>query len=156
MDPTNKTLMEYALKLIGKRRYTVRELREKLEKKIRDPRINVEFEEIEKVISRLQEYGYLNDLDYTGAYIRDQLARKPQGIRLLKTSLSQKGIPSEIINSAIDTQKIDELELAGKAVSKKQKSLQKFSQQARREKLYRFLLSRGFNMETITKIISLQ
>lgn len=134
----------------------MRELREKLEKKVRDPRMQAEFEEIEEVIPRLQKYGYLNDLDYTGAYIRDQLARKPQGIRLLKTNLSRKGIPSEIINSAIAAQNINEAELAGRAASKKQKSIRKYSPQVRREKLYRFLLSRGFNMETITKIISRQ
>lgn len=177
MKTKENTLMLYALKLIEKRMYTVRGMREKLKSKERALKVQetsnkagsadaktgkkrgesaetqVGIEEIEQVISKLKEYKYLDDGEYAGAYIRDQIARKPQGIRLLRMNLSKKGVTSEVIVKAITEYNMDEMEIALRAVSGKRKALTKYPQKTRREKLYRFLLSRGFNMETVLKVV---
>ncbi|PMP67654.1 regulatory protein RecX, partial [Desulfurella multipotens] len=51
--------LDYAFKLISKKRYTSKELQEKLEQKGIDP---------EPIINRLKELNYLNDLEYAIDY----------------------------------------------------------------------------------------
>lgn len=104
---------------------------------------------IDQIISRLKDLKFLNDEEFVALYIRDQLARKPQGIRLLKNSLTKKGIAAETISNAIQAASIDETQLASTAIHKKSKSLASLPQKKREEKLMRFLLSRGFSINTV-------
>ncbi|MFC1748031.1 regulatory protein RecX [Pseudomonadota bacterium] len=150
---SHKALEEYALKILGGKRYSMREMQEKLEKRIKNPKHSGTDEDIYSIIEKLKKYKYLDDEDYAAVYISDQLKRKPQGLRLLKTSLSLKGIPAEIVARALDGKEIDEITLAASAAEKKKRSLGKFAPQVQREKLYRFLLSRGFNTETILRVL---
>ena len=143
-----KHVFGYACAVLARRRYSSNELRKKLLKRYR-----TQAEPIEQVISRLMELRYVNDLEYTNLFIDDQLRRKPQGIRLLRQKLAQKGIPEELIHESFRAKELDEVALATTAIQKKLKTLQGVSGQKKVEKIYRFLGSRGFSTGTITRVL---
>jgi|WetSurMetagenome_2_1015567.scaffolds.fasta_scaffold101111_2 regulatory protein len=180
---TKKLLYDYALKLLGGRRYTIAEMQKKLAaraKKIRvattdpmtgwgtgyyavpqdqteesDAGFAQTTEEIETIIARLKEYRFLDDREYASLYIRDHLRRKPQGTMLLKMKLSARGLPKEIIAQALQAAEINETGLAGKIAAKKIKTLRKGSNpaQKQKEKLARFLISRGFGSRAVAETL---
>lgn len=142
-------LLQYAVKLLSKRRYTVYQLKRKLlQKKLATT------QEIDALIERLQKLKYLDDELFTELFIEDALRRKPQGIMMVKNSLIKKGIEPQVIAKKLELKTIDEMEVAKKASEKKLQTLQRFSHFQQKEKLYRFLLSRGFPQNTIFKVLS--
>lgn len=165
----HKLLFEYACRILTRRRYTVTELRKKLTQRVllytrRTGKNSLAKEDlkvaaakhdstVEAVITQLLGLKFLDDKEYVQLFIEDQLRRKPQGVRLLKRSLSHKGIAGDLIQMAIKANLPDELELARAAVQKKMRSLQKATPQKRKEKLYRFLASRGFESGVILKVV---
>ena len=67
-------LIEYALKLISRKRYTQKEIEKKLKGK--------EFakgDDIDKVIARLKEYKYINDDEYAKDFIDNRARFSPRG-----------------------------------------------------------------------------
>jgi len=110
-------------------------------------------DEVDKVINRLLELKYLNDLEYTGLFIDEQLRRAPQGVMMLKKRLSAKGLDKSLFENALQSRRIDELELAEKALQKKLRTLVKTQPKKLQPKLYRFLMSRGFSPPAAIKAI---
>jgi len=130
--------MHYALYLIGRRYYSEKELRDKLKRRTEN------LEELEKIIARLKEMKLLDDLKYASAYVRSELSRAPQGFKSIKYRLLKKGFKPHDIEITLAGSQIDEVQLAREALSKKAKSLKKTDNTKYTQKLYRFLLSRGF------------
>jgi regulatory protein len=159
------SLLQYALWLLGRQRYTRSGIRQKLMEmsKKKSPVTGsqsdsqIAEEEISAVIERLEDYGYINDKQYAEFYIHDQLLRKPQGIRLLKRNMAGKGLSKEIILKSLgrnaDTSAEKEIEFAMLAAKRKLKSLEKNPPEKKREKLARFLFSRGFGTDTVLQIL---
>jgi len=140
-------LIEYALKLISRKRYTQKEIEKKLKGK--------EFakgDDIEKVIARLKEYKYINDDEYAKDFIDNRARFAPRGKRLMAFELRKKGVSKEIVKKAIFESDIDELELAKQILKRKQNTLKKLTDQKRKEKIFMILASKGFNFDTIYKV----
>lgn len=162
-----KNLLEYSFKLLTRRRYSIHEITNKLEKRailITNPQADTPTtpepmpqetisEVIKRVIERLINYKYLNDREYTQLFIQDQLNRKPQGIRLLQEKLKHKGIAKAIVQETMANINPNELEQAKIALEKKKKTLKSSSIQNEKEKLFYFLVSRGFSTSTILTIL---
>ena len=143
-----KKIFTTACEFLSRRSYSQMELKKKLLYKYADAP-----EEIEQTISRLVELHYLDDKRYAEDLIRGKTSRKPQGIKSLQFNLARKGFSNEVIQHAISNENIDELTLAKTAALKKLQLLGKFPPAKQKEKLYRFLLSRGFGAATIREII---
>lgn len=115
-------------------------------------------EDITKIIQRLTELGYLNDEDFARIYIGSSLRRKPQGLRMLQMNLRQKGIDESTFATALKLasveNQLDENDLAQDAADKKLRTLSKLPPNKQKEKLYRFLASRGFSMDSIMKVLN--
>lgn len=115
-------------------------------------------EDITKIIQKLTELGYLNDEDFARIYIGSSLRRKPQGLRMLQMNLRQKGIDESTFATALKLASVenqfDESDLAQDAADKKLKTLSKLPPNKQKEKLYRFLASRGFSMDSIMKVLN--
>lgn len=138
---------KYIIWLLARRSYHSVQLREKLKKRGASP------PEIEKILTQLKEQKFINDDQYIQSYIRDQLARKPQGIRKLRARLLQKGIKGPAVDRHLNAAAPQEPDLAAAALEKKLKTLEKVPPQQKKEKLYRFLASRGFNADTINRAL---
>lgn len=147
---SKKPLLHYALDLLAKKRYSSGEMRKKLEPKSADA------DELEKVMARLNELNYLNDSEYAGLFIEDQLRRSPQGILMIKKRLEAKGLDRQQILRALEIKHIDEKEFARKALLKKMRFISRQEPSKINEKLYRFLLSRGFAPRTAMEVMEEQ
>lgn len=135
----------YALFILNRKEYTSKEIINKLNRK--------SFSEstINKVIDKLSVYGIIDDEGFANKYARDSVNFKKSGIKKIQYNLINKGIDQNIVrNISIDedVQFNNALELA----SKKLKTIE--SKPNPREKIYRFLLSRGYEYDLIRKVIN--
>lgn len=137
-----------ALKIIDRSYKTEKEIWGKLLKK------DFDIETINRTISFLKEYNFLNDIDYAKMYIKDK--SKSQGKNKIKYNLLKKGLNDTLIEQEISKINSEEEEetayyLANKKYNiliKREKDNYKLSQ-----KLYRFLVTRGYSYEIASKVI---
>lgn len=133
--------------ILSRRDHTEFELRAKLKKKGFGP------DTINSTIAWLQGKRLLNDQKLTERYIINTLQTKPVGPRWIAQKLRQKGIAPAVIEESLgaylslDRQK----ELARQAANswRRQRSQYKDDKQ----RLQRFLLSRGFSFEAIRFVV---
>jgi len=129
--------------------------RPRSEKEIRDylAKKKVSEEVSQKIIAKLKEYKFVDDFEFTKWWIEQRTRIKPKSWWTIKFELKQKGISSELIeNSEIETP--NDLETAKKLAEKKLRSISnKEDKQKTKEKLGRFLASKGFDWGIIRKSI---
>jgi len=100
---------------------------------------------LDKVIEKLKQINQINDSDFVNWFVDQRNTFRPKGKRALKYELLKKGVDRKLIDQIED--KSSEVELALKAVSKKTRLL------SSRDKLQRFLLSRGFEFDTVKEVV---
>lgn len=162
-------LIQYALRIISKKRYTSFEMDKKLWQFVKKiPRVTkegvdetekpddnkVNTEAVSAVLERLKELKYLDDLSYVNDYIADRKKFRPRGKFLLARELKNKGLDSDLIQNALEKQNSDEFEAATRALEKKSRQWQDLPLQKWREKAFRFLSARGFEQEAIYKAVN--
>ena len=88
-------------------------------------------------------------------WVQDRSLLKLKPLRVIKFELKQKGITEEIIEQVLSDSKEEkgDLEKAKKIIDKKISKYKGLEKQKIREKLGRFLASRGFDYDTIKKAI---
>lgn len=133
-----------AYKFLGYKARSEKEVRDKLIKE------NYPQEIIDRIIELFKHYNYINDENYTKAYINDRIKFKPRAKRMLKYELAQKGIDSDTIENIIDSSNIDETDIAINLLQKKLKN-KKDIEQKEKQRIYNYMLRRGFDYETINK-----
>jgi regulatory protein len=109
---------------------------------------------INKSIEFLKEYNFLNDRNYTKAFISDKL--NSVGSQKIKYTLIQKGIAKEIIDEELckldhDNEKNAAFNIAKKKfdiIKKKENDNYKIS-----GKLYRYLISKGYGYDVTSDIV---
>ncbi|HWF45123.1 MAG TPA: RecX family transcriptional regulator [Candidatus Kapabacteria bacterium] len=108
---------------------------------------------IARVLEFLQELKLIDDTSWSKAYVNDTLHRKPVSSRQLEFGLKQKGVPKEIIEqtiSELNSKETDE-DRALQAATKRWPRILRSEADSRKQKqkLYTFLVGRGFNFEVI-------
>lgn len=103
-------------------------------------------EVISFVVEKMQSYGYLDDRDYAARYAESMRSRK--GARLIAMELRRKGIFEEAISSALENSQEEEGEGA-KAVLEKYLRNKDISDPKTVRKAYAYLLSKGFDGDTV-------
>lgn len=108
-------------------------------------------EVIRQAIEYVKSYGYVDDKRYASSYLRCYQGRK--SLRQMQQELMQKGISREDINEALAEQEFhDEKELIHRWIEKKRVDLDKASR-AEIQKLYMFLMRKGFSSSDISKVL---
>lgn len=130
-------LMAKALLFVSFRPRSEKEIREYLGKKLHRSHTTAPIV-LEKVLARLRELGYADDVKFAAWWVGQRTGRKPKGKKLIEHELRRKGITQEV--------DIDEKELARRAIEKKKGKLDT-------PKLVAYLQRRGFDWETISGII---
>lgn len=137
-----------ALKTIERSFKTEKEVIEKLkEKGYGDNAIN-------RSIEFLKEYNFINDINYTKAYINDKL--NSFGSQKIKYTLIQKGISKEIVEEALaDSNKDNERKTAFNLAKKKLDIIRKKENDNYKisGKLYRYLISKGYGYDIVNEIV---
>lgn len=148
MENYYESLLQYALRLIARKRYTEQELRKKLiSKKIGSKK------DQEKVIDRMKEFKYVDDKAFAKDYISTRTAISPRGKQMLKMELRKKGIKKSIVENVVESAKINEEQLAAEVIKKREKRFEGLDRNKKREKIMRLLVSRGFKVDTIYKVL---
>lgn len=167
-EELEKILFEAEVGKLMERMYHWFSIRQHSEKEVRDYfRIkNVEFRikdrgqisqlVIDALIETLKRKGMVNDLEFAKVWAEARRKSKQKGIRAIKQELYQKGINREIIEEVtkLEDREVSEEELAKQALEKKMKHWKNLPTLQLQKKATDFLLRKGFDYETVKKIIS--
>jgi regulatory protein len=144
MDETVfQKILNFSNFLLSRSILSTAKLREKLTKKFPE-----NSEEINTVCEELNRVGILNDAKFAENFARNRGGRGAQQIIF---ELRKKGIAENLAREVLREMNFSETEQLRAAATRKLKSLQNFPVEKQREKLTRFLLSRGFSFDEIRK-----
>lgn len=124
--------MQYALRSLGRRMQTRRELLEKLRRRTTE-------EIAAAVVARLQEWGYLDDAAYAEAFVRGHQQR--WGSQRIAAELRRRGVSEEIIRSQLQASENSEEERALQLLVKND-----WRHKGEKPRMVRFLQGRGFGL----------
>ena len=150
-------LYQYAVKLLGARMRTVRDLKRLLRKRAEEGETGEAA--VEAVVIRLKQMNYLNDTRFAADFTRLRQDNEKFGQRRVQQDLMQKGIHSELIASTIKTayEDVDEVELARRYIARKRMKPPVGPNGEKDDKLttraMRRLLRAGFSSQTIFKVL---
>jgi len=128
----------------------------KTEKEVRDKLILKGYEEnsINKSIEFLKEYNFVNDSNYTKAFISDKL--KSQGSQKIKYTLIQKGISKESIDEELSNLNKENEKNVALNIAKKKLNIIKNKENDNYKisgKLYRYLISKGYGYDVTNEVV---
>lgn len=128
------------------------EIRKKLKEKKLSP------SSIEKVIASLKDLNFLNDEQYAGMYLEEKLRNKPQGKRMISMKLAEKGISKNIIEKTIGEKYSEETETKKALIllNKYKKKVKAKTQAEKKQKCFRYLLSKGFEYDIISSVMKIE
>ena len=146
-DELRRRTFERAIKLLAAKPRSVAELRERL---LQGKDINAEV--VETVISRLQEYGYLNDERFAFSYASYKVKQKPVGRRRLERDLKMKKVESGVANEALELvySETSEEQLIDHAIAKRLRIRGRPKNRAEAKSLFEHLLRQGFQFELVS------
>ena len=146
---------ERSLYLLTGTAKTERRLREKLEKSQRYTE-----DIIAKTIAFLKEYDYLNDYTYALRYLEENSGKR--SLRDMKAKLFQRGVDCASLKEAIEAfqekqreeESDPEREALLQCLEKKRRTLN-LSDPKDKQKLYAFLMRKGFSYDLIREALNL-
>ncbi len=145
-------LMNYALYALGRRAMTEAEVRKKLREKLRKiSNCDDNVEVVDKVIDRLVDLRLLDDRQYVQNFIRTKNSLNPTGKKGLFFKLKNKGIDGDFFNKIWDELEVDEESVLDKACDAFVRKKGRIDSQKQKERLMRYLGSRGFPVSAIYK-----
>lgn len=138
---------ERAVKLLAAKPRSVAELRERL---LRGKGANEEV--VNTVISRLEEYGYLNDERFAFSYASYKVKQKPVGRRRLERDLKFKKVESAVANEALEMvyAETSEEQLIDQAIAKRLRIRGRPKNRVEAKSLFDHLLRQGFPFELVS------
>ncbi len=145
LDSEKNKAFDKALTHLSATRKTEKQIRDFLTKKGYLPEV------CDYVLEKLKGYDFVNDGEYAEAYLESAIKRK--GGRLIRQELRQRGVAEEQIEgaiSAIDSE--EELSTAKTLLKKYMRG--KTADKTTLQKAYRYLLSRGFDYDTVKEAIA--
>jgi len=145
MDTFEK-MYNKALRFLSYRPRSEKEVRERLRKAKTSEEI------IEKIIIKLKEYNFLNDLEFAKSWVENRKKLNPKALRLIKLELKQKGVSSNIIE-ALKLKTEADLGLARLITDRKVQKMKNLPKEEIQKKLYGFLARRGFNYDIIKQSV---
>ena len=144
-----KGVLEKAMDFLALRPLSTSELRSKLSSSDRYTQ-----KEIEEALETCRRRGYLNDT-LLASDTAQYLSSSGKGSRLIRQKLRARGIPEEELTQALEEiTPENESEAARSAAEGKLRLLVREKDPGKkREKLFRFLISRGFTPEVTAKTV---
>jgi regulatory protein len=110
---------------------------------------------VNRTLSDLVKYGYINDEKFALDRGRSRIANKKFGPYRLKQDLLGKGISRELVDQTLTRlyAEVDEEELAKLAAEKKVHQLRGVDAKVKRRRLIQFLQRKGFSSDIIFKTV---
>ncbi len=151
-------LIDLALNFLSFRPRSQKEVEDYLTKKI-SQRENIKFAQakesnlISDAILKLKKYKYINDIEFAKWWVASRGKSRPKGKLFVKIELLKKGVSKELIDEVLQKAG-NQTNLALRAVEKKLKNWQNLSRLEFKNKVYRYLVSRGFDFDEINKVVA--
>lgn len=143
---TEEVIYLKAMRYLGNRPHSEAEIQKKLTLK------GYEESDVQKIVGRLREQGYLGDIQFARNWIENRTAFRPRGRRLLALELRQKGVSEEVILEALQNTD-NESELAFSVARRYARRLAELDKNKFREKLTSYLGRRGFTYEVASPVV---
>lgn len=137
-----------ALRLLARRDHGVVELNRKLAQRGFAP------EQIASAIAECERMHYLDDAKFC-QMVTLQQRRRGYGILRIAGMLKTKGLPEQHIDESLsrNCSEMNQIEDCRRVMAKKLRSWSTAEAENKTERLYRFLLSRGFTPATIFRVL---
>lgn len=117
-------------------------------------RLNLDSEVIDRIIDELKKEKYIDEMRFTRSYINDKMRINKWGKAKIEFGLKQKRIPEHIVSEAFLDYSDDQLnDSLPDLLQAKWSSIKGNSEYEKQNKLIRFGLSRGFEMNKILKCL---
>jgi regulatory protein len=150
LDPAKarQLVFQRAAKLLAAKQRSVAEMRARLLEGRGATKANVE-----EVIARLSEYGYLDDAKFAQSYASLRLRERPIGRRRLERDLWLKKIDKQTAEAALDEvfEAKPEDDLIDRAIAKRVRLRGKPKTREDAKKLFDHLLRQGFEVELVSE-----
>ncbi len=106
---------------------------------------------ISEVITRLKNLSQINDENFIKWWFNQRQQFRGKSLRVIKLELLQKGVAKNLIDEVLENQDTatNDLNMALGLLTKRLPRWQSLDKNTKKEKIYRFLLQRGFDYETI-------
>lgn len=137
--------LQYAIRSLLHRRQSEQQIREKLAKRFPDA-------DPEPVIERLKELHYLDDQALSEAWVNYRSITSPRGKYALRRELKQKGVQGFDQEKALKD--YDEAGVLRELALQKWSKIPDQNVHKKREKLMRFLVSRGFTISDVLQVVN--
>lgn len=111
---------------------------------------------VERVIARMRELGYVDDMKFALWWIEQRQSFKPKGKRLVILELGAKGVSSRVAEAAFSSLNdtlTGPLEAAKDLLVKKLHLWRLLDIQTQKKKSYDFLYRRGYEADTIGRVV---
>lgn len=110
-------------------------------------------EDVERVLARLKELGYLNDEQFAASFAASRLTAKPVGRNRLRRDLQRKKISSQVADQALEEAYSEGREetLIETAIKKRIRLKGRPVTREETKKLYDYLLRLGFGYDLIIR-----
>lgn len=142
-------MRQRGLEYLGKREYSYVELGQKLKAYLEE---NEDFDVITEILEDFKKRGWLSDARFTEQIVH---ARSHKfGASKIANELREKGISQDLIETAVEQVKENELDNAKQIWRKKFKAIPASRDEWARQA--RFLQSRGFGFDIIKKVLNMQ
>jgi regulatory protein len=133
-----------ALRLLGRREHSARELKTKLRAR------GLEAESAGEIVDGLKESGWQSDERYAEMLVRSRVAQGHGPLRI-EAEMRVAGIGAEAIRAAMDAAETDWDEVALRVWERHFRTPAGNAQE--RQKQYRYLMGRGFDSATIARVL---
>jgi len=134
---------KYALMLLSYRSRSEKELKERLEKK------GFSESHIYGTLRRLKQAGFIDDHALALDLKRQAFNNKLLGHKSAKQFLLSRGLPDEIVNTALIYDEETEKQTIQKLIEKKLKTMGDYPDKKKEKKLWDFLVRKGYTFSTI-------
>ncbi len=147
MENSFDSLLKYGLRILGKRDYTVFQIRKKIEKRCDDDRIK------DKVVDYLISINALNDDRFCKNFI-DLKILNGWGPKKIKFELMKRGISEELVDKYLKIYTLEQIkENIKKNIDKWIRIRGQINDNKDFEKLYKHLYRLGFDSDRILDIL---
>jgi regulatory protein len=110
---------------------------------------------LETALSDLERVGLVDDGKFARLFLESRVRRRPRSYSVLRAELRSRGVPVEIVESAIEEQRLEVSEeaLARLALGHRAERMSATSPERARARAGRFLASKGFSRSIIEELL---
>ena len=143
--------------LLKAERYCAYQERSSHELKQKLKELGADEKTLEEIITSIQEDDFQNDERFALLFTSGKFRIKRWGKIKIRSELRMKKIPDTLIKTALDSiNESDYKKTIQHLIQKKEKEVQRDKPEHRKQKIFRFLLSKGFESNLILSNLKLQ